>query len=327
MSIEEKMPKISAVMALYNTPYDYLRATVESVLSQTFADFELLIIDDASSIEYKEFFDKFKDERIKYFKLERNSGPGNARNVGIKKAIGEYIAIVDSDDIYLPQRFESQSEFLDKNPDISLISSAFKQSNNGKIPSIIEQNEDIKVAMLFNSVLANPAVMFRKNVFIENNLFYPENINFGEDYELWINAMFSGVKMANLSDVLMIYTRRQGQLSKTKAEEQATILKSIYKKIFSSLNMDSSQAEIDLHHNIYLESFNSLTVDDVSGWFDKIIDRNNILQIFDNEKLIEKKEQTMEKIKKFKNRIFKLKIGENNFCIYRPFKISIEKRS
>lgn len=321
------MPKVSAVMALYNTSYDYLKATVESILNQTFKDFELIIVDDASNIEYKNFFEKFKDERIQYIKLEKNAGPGHARNIGIKSAKGEYIAICDSDDIYLPNRFEVQNEFLDKNTEISLISCAFKQSNNGKISSVKEINEDIKPEMLFNSQLANPAVMFRKNIFLEKNLFYSENINFGEDYELWVNAMFAGIKMANLKDVLMIYTRRKKQLSKTNKNNQTQILKNIYQNIFSHLQMQVSQVEVDLHYNISLENFHSITAEEVSFWFDKIIEYNKKINIFNEEKLIKKKNQIFEKINISKNRIFKLKLGSNNLCLYKPFKIILEKRT
>jgi len=321
------MPKISAVMALYNTPYDLLQATVESILSQTFDDFELLVIDDASQMEYENFFKKLEDKRIKYSKLKENAGPGNARNVGIRSAVGEYVAIVDSDDVYLSGRFESQAEFLDKNPDISLISCAFKQSNNGKISFLLEKDADIRLGMLFNSKLANPAAMFRKDVFIEKNLFYPENINFGEDYQLWLDAMFAGVKMANLKDVLMIYTRRKNQLSNAKAETQVSILKEIYRGIFSRLGVEYSQKEIDLHHNIYLENFASMPIEDVSNWFDKIIEKNKISRILDEEKLLKKKNSVIIAIKKLKSRIFKLKIGNYNLCIYKPCQILLEKRN
>ena len=78
--------KLSAVMALYNTPYEYLQKTVESILNQSFQDFELIIVDDCSTIEYEEFLSQFNDSRIKYHKLEKNSGPSNARNYGIKIA-------------------------------------------------------------------------------------------------------------------------------------------------------------------------------------------------------------------------------------------------
>lgn len=320
------MPKITAVMALYNTPYVLLKKTVNSILNQTFTDFELVIIDDASTIEYEEFFENFNDNRIKYFKLEQNAGPGHARNEGMVNARGEYVAIVDSDDIYLPNRFEVQSDFLDKNPSISLISCAFKQSNNGKISSVIEKDEDIKVEMLFNSQLTNPAVMLRKTVFVEKNLFYPEDINFGEDYKLWIYAMFVGIKMANINEVLMIYTRRKNQLSKTNAEKQTSILKEIYKEILYRLGVMVSQEEIDLHYNIYLENFDEVSVESVSRWFDKIIAQNRNVHILDENKLIEKKNSVINRINFLSSRIFKLKIGKKNLCIYKPFRFSIEKR-
>jgi glycosyltransferase involved in cell wall biosynthesis len=321
------MPEISAIMALYNTPYEYLKPTVESILAQTFKDFELIIIDDASNIEYEIFFNRFEDERIKYFKLEKNAGPGHARNEGIKKAIGKYIAIVDSDDIYMPQRFEVQKKFLDKNNEIALISNAFKQSNNGKIPSVIEKDEDIKITMLFNSPLANPCVMLRKNMFIDNNLFYPEDKTFAEDYELWINAMFKKIKMANLNDVLMIYTRRKNQLSKSNAEKQISILKDLYKKIFSQLEIDFSQEEIDLHYNIYSQNFKSISIKKVSDWLDKIIEANKKINFLQENKLLSLKENTLKIITNQKNRILKIKIGKNNLCVYKPLKISLEQRS
>lgn len=320
------MPKISAIMALYNTPYHFLEATIRSIIEQTFKDFELIVIDDASTIEYNLFFEKFKDNRIKYFKLDKNAGPGHARNEGIKKAQGEYIAIVDSDDIYLPDRFKVQTDFLDKNQEISLISCAFKQSNNGKISSIVENNEDIKIFMLFNSPFVNPAIMFRKNVFAENNLYYPENINFGEDYELWIDSMFAGLKMANLKDVLMIYTRRKGQLSREKSEKQADILKNLYKKILSKMGIDATNEDLDLHHIIYSENFEAIPEDKIQNWFNKIIEANKTSQIFDEEKLIAKKEQMLDKIKKFKNRLLKIKIGQYNFCLNKNLLPYIEKR-
>ena len=319
------MPKISAVMALYNTPYNYLKATVESILSQTFSVFELIVVDDASSIEYEEFFAEFDDERIKYFKLEKNAGPGNARNVGIKKAAGEYVAICDSDDIYLPKRLELQAKFFDENPDISLTGCSFRFSNRTKLSFVPLEDKEIKTFMLFNSPLSNPSIMFRKEVFSKNNLFYPEDTNFAEDYELWINAMFCGVKMANLKDFLMIYTRRQGQLSKAKEETQIAILKKLYKKILAQMGIEPTQEELDLHHNIYAENFGQITSEkEISDWFDKIIEHNK--NLFDEKTLLDKKNDMLEKYRKIKNRLFKIKIGGNNLCLSKNLSLYIEQR-
>ena len=322
------MPKISAVMALYNTPYNYLQSTVESLLNQTFNDFELIVIDDASTVDYSVFFEQFNDERIKYFKLEKNAGPGHARNEGIKKATGEYIANCDSDDVYLPQRLELQAKFLDENPNISLIGTTFRFSNKKRLSILPLNDADIKTFMLFNSPLCNPTIMFRREEFVSKNLFYPEDINFAEDYELWIDAMFSGVKMANLEDFLMIYTRRAGQLSKEKSEKQIAILKKLYAKILSNIGIEATPAQLELHHNIYTGSFSGIeSSDKISEWFDKIIEHNKSASIFDEDKLLEKKLQTIRDFNNYKNRIFKLKLGNYNLCINKPFNITFEKRN
>lgn len=320
------MPKISAVIPLYNTPFEYLSATVESILNQTFADFELIVIDDASTTEYREFFEHFNDARIKYFKLEQNTGPGHARNEGIKKAAGEYIALVDSDDISLPERFKLQAQFLDKNPEISILGSSFRFSNRKKSAHTICDSEEIKNFLLFNSPLCNPSVMFRRESTINNNLFFDEKINFAEDYKLWIDAAFAGLKFANLSEVLLIYTRRAGQLSKEKESVQISILKDLYKYIFAKLEFEATQEEIDLHYNIYSENFSQTTSQQISDWFDKIITNNQAQKIFDEEKLIAKKNQVIEKYNKIKSRLFKVKIGNKNLCLSKKLQIYFEER-
>lgn len=325
---ELNIPKISAVMALYNTPMEFLEKTVESILNQTLADFEFIIADDASSIQYSAFFDKLNDDRIKYFKLEKNSGPGGARNFGIKKARGQYIAIVDSDDIYMPERFQIQSDFLDKNPEISLLSVSYKFSGKNRAIPVLENDSDIKAALLFNSSIANPSVMFKREVFLEKNLYYSEDINFAEDYSLWIQAMSAGIKMANIDDVLMIYTRRKNQMSKVAKEKQIKILKDIYKNIFAILEMEVSRKEIDLHYQIYEGKFcKNVDADEIINWFDKIIESNKNKNIFDGQKLEEKKNETLDRIKKSKSEIFKIKIGNHNLCFYKPLKIKIIPRT
>lgn len=323
-----KSPKISAVMALYNTPYNYLDKTIQSILNQSFDDFELIIVDDASTIDYKEFFDKFGDERIKYFKLEKNAGPGHARNEGIKKAQGEYIAITDSDDIYMSERFKLQKQFLDNNSDISLIGCTFRFSNRKKNAFVPLDNNSIILFMLFNSPLNNSTIMFRREEFAKKNLYYIEDINFAEDYELWINAMFADVKMANLEDFLMIYTRRPGQLSKTRLMKQIEILKKLYKKIFLNIGLDASQEELNLHYDIYTQKYQHINnAQQISDWFDKIIESNKKLNVFNEKKLFEKKEQTIKNYAKIKNRLFKIKIGNYNLCLNKKLKLYLEERN
>lgn len=321
------MPKVSAVMALYNTPYELLQATIESILKQSLKDFELIIIDDASTIDYRKFLSQFNDVRIKYLKLEKNAGPGHARNVGIKKAQGDYVAIVDSDDVYNPKRFERQADFLDQNPTISLVSGAFQQSNNGRIPPVIEDNDSIKAYMLFNSPIANPLVMFRRAIFVVRELFYPEDKNFAEDYELWIDAMFKDIRFGNLNEVLMTYTRRGGQLSSASRMEQVPILKSLYAKIFNNLGFEPTHDEINLHFSICFEGFKLIkSRQEIIDWFNKIIEHNRQKNIFSEKILVERRNATLKKYDNFNDTLFKVKIGDKNLSLGKGFSFKVEDR-
>lgn len=314
-------------MALYNTSFELLENTIKSILSQSFDDFELLIIDDASKYNYKSFLKDFKDNRIKYFKLENNSGPGYARNFGIRQAQGDYVAIVDSDDVYMQDRFKMQSEFLDSNPDIAIISGAFKNSNNGKIVTLTQNDDEIKVDMLFNSPFANPLIMFKREVFAEKILYYPEKMNFAEDYSLWIDAMFRMLKMANLNEILMVYTRHSGQLSRLKKIEQMLIMKNIYKKIFTKFGIEFNDEEIDLHYNISFEKYGGKDFyKKTQNWLSKIVEHNKISQIFNQEVLTHRMQMLELKVYDSTKRLFKIKLGDKNLVLIKPLKIILEQR-
>lgn len=321
------MMKVSVVMALYNTPYSYLKTTIESILNQTFKDFELIIVDDASNVNYDDFFAQFNDDRIKYIKLEKNAGPGHARNVGINLAAGEYIAIADSDDVYMQNRFEVQASFLDANPQVTIVGSRFRFSNKKNPADVVVGYDNIKTFMLFNSPFANPVVTLRKEFFLQNNLLYPEDKNFAEDYELWIDAMLKGAKLANLNDVLMIYTRRKNQLSKEKRENQIKILKELYEKIFKKLGLEYSQEELDLHFLIQNANFSLINNQKlIEDWFDKIIEQNLKCHIFSEQNLAEKKKEVLKNYNNYANMLFKIKLGNKNFCLSKNLKFYLQIR-
>ena len=320
--------KISAVMALYNTPYNYLEKTIKSILNQTFKDFELIIVDDCSSTEYQEFLTNFNDTRIKYHKLEKNSGPSHARNVGINMSNGEYIAICDSDDVYEETRFENQINYLNSHPNISILGGAYKFSNNlNKIIKPIINNEDLKIELLFNSPFANPIMMIKKQVISDYNLYFPQNMNFAEDYYIWVNAMFKNCEMANIEEVLMTYTRRKGQLSKQASEKQKTSLKTIYKLIFEKLNIDFNSQDVENYYKIATKNYKNIQKNDLEHFINKIVEANNNQNIFNADKLKNKLEKIKNEFFTTNNRIFKLKIGSKNLCIYKPFKIIFENRA
>ena len=238
------MPKISVIIPTYNAE-KYINESIDSILSQTYKNFEILIIDDNSKDSTLEIIKKYQDKRIKIIQGDCK-GLAAALNKGIREATGEYIARMDADDISLPERFEKQIKFLEKNPDISLVGSWQKHiGNKNWVHKPLQNPEQVKIALLFSCDLCHSTVMFRKKDFVENNLFYDENSP-QEDFELWSRAIHV-LKFANLQEVLGLY--RVTGSSITDIKEQQLIkyeVKITVKKLKKYLNIEIKDFNYEL---------------------------------------------------------------------------------
>jgi len=142
MIIEKKSPKLSVIIATYNRA-DILKSAVDSILNQSFQDFELILIDDASEDDTQKVLDELreKDKRIRFFSNDKNLGNGPTRNIGLNASRGEYIAMLGDDDISLPNRLEVQQKYLNDHPDVNLVfSTYFKADNNLSILGVEPKN-------------------------------------------------------------------------------------------------------------------------------------------------------------------------------------------
>ena len=147
------MPKISVIMPAYNAE-QYISEAIESILGQTFADFEFIIIDDGSSDSTSGIIASYKDSRIRYFRNEKNLGIVGALNRGLALAAGEYIARMDADDISLPERFQTQCAYMEKHPDVGVCGTAIKVfgKNMEEYDRFFSTNKaDLKAELLFAS--------------------------------------------------------------------------------------------------------------------------------------------------------------------------------
>lgn len=208
--------KISVIMSVYNTNDKWLRDSIESILNQTFSDFEFIIINDGSSNKAEEVILSYKDKRIKYIKQE-NQGLAKSLNNGLKIAQGEYIARMDADDISLPERFEKQIAFLEKHPDISLVGSSYEMFPDEKL--VLHPETVRYIDLIKGCYIAHPTVMFRREDFEKHNLKYNETFKAAQDYDLWSRAI-RYIKMANLQEVLLKYRWHNESITQTKAEIQ-----------------------------------------------------------------------------------------------------------
>lgn len=203
------MPKVSVLMPVYKTPENYLRAAIESILNQTFTDFELLIVDDCPQERRDEVIKSYQDPRIKYYQNEVNLGISEARNRLIELASGEYLAIFDHDDISLPTRLEKQVAFLDQHPDYGVVSCQSKSLITDKPIVHCCSNEEIKLELMLHCVLMHPATMLRKSVLEKNSIRYEAVYSPAEDYALFCRLV-PYTKFCNLDEVLFLYRDHEG---------------------------------------------------------------------------------------------------------------------
>lgn len=185
------MPRVSVLTPIYNTNPAHLRECIDSILNQTFKDFEFIIVNDSpENKELDKIVSSYKDPRIKYFKNKKNIGISATRNRLLKLAKGEYLAIFDHDDISVPERLALEVEYLDNNPYVGVVSGwvqCFGTKND--VLKNPEKDIDIKVHLLKNCYVAHTAAMIRKSVLTKNNIEYEEYYTPAEDYRLWARLM------------------------------------------------------------------------------------------------------------------------------------------
>jgi glycosyltransferase involved in cell wall biosynthesis len=208
-------PKISAVMPFYNRE-KYIGQAIQSILDQTFTDFELILVDDGSTDRSNCIIDEYakKDPRIRIIRNKKNYGIARSRNVGMKNAQADIIAVVDSDDVNLPERFSMQYEYLLRYPDISIVGThAFVIDEDGqqtgeKITYLA--NPDMISQTFFHlGPFLQPTTMYRKKN-IMNIGGYREEYSLIDDMDLYYRLFFEGHKGANIDLCLVEYRHHDG---------------------------------------------------------------------------------------------------------------------
>jgi len=209
------VPLVSVVMPVYNGE-KYLAEAIESILAQTFKDFELLIVDDGSTDSSAEIIRSkvAQDSRIRFFQLERNMGHADARNVGVAAAAGNFITGMDCDDLSLPQRLAKQVEFLQSHPEIGGVG-AHRQVMNKDLSSILyphilsQQHALIVLDWFINPMFMGVTLMLRREFLRAIGGFQPGRRR-TEDMEL-VARLFdeTSIQLANLPDVLYINRRHE----------------------------------------------------------------------------------------------------------------------
>lgn len=218
------MPKVSVLMPVYRTKPEYLKATIQSILNQSFKDFEFLILDDCPTDTREDLVKSFKDKRIKYKKNKKNMGITPSRNKLVQMAKGRYLAVMDHDDISLPKRFEKQVAFMDKHPNVGVVGCQYQIVPNGRKSRLPTTHEDIQTGLTQDCMILHPSSMIRAAVL--GKAPYKEEFSPSEDYALWCD-LIGKTKFYNLPEILFHYHLHESNTSKTQSNKMQITAKKI----------------------------------------------------------------------------------------------------
>lgn len=224
----KKLPWVSVLMPIYNTNPEYLKESIESILVQTFGDFEFLILNDSpENTVLDDVVKSFSDERIIYLKNNQNLGITQSRNKLLDLAQGKYVAIFDHDDISLPDRLQKEVEFLNANPKVGLVSGWeewFGDKNSFfKTP---ENDVDIKIMMTHDNYISHTACMIRKEILDTYHIRYKEDYSPAEDYKLCADLM-EITQFYNFQCPLVKYRRYANNTSQKQRDKIRNMAKQI----------------------------------------------------------------------------------------------------
>ena len=247
----ESTPLVSVIMPMFNSGR-FIKQSIQSILSQTYKNFEYIIVDDGSldcSWEIAEGFQK-KDSRIYLIRLTKNQGVSAASNIALQYANGKYIARMDADDISTPERFSLQVRFMETHPEVGILGGGIRyMDETGKLlgtPPMFHGDLSIRWHILIENPFFNPTVMFRKAIVDYFDLRYETSSIYGdEDYD-FLSRFLSLTTGENLSQILLHYRLNPNSLSYRYANDRNESVVNISSRTVKTLLPDIAAAQEDI---------------------------------------------------------------------------------
>ena len=281
---------VSVIMSNFNTPEAFLRKAIESVLNQTYDNFEFIIIDDYSTDDSLSVIESYKDERIKIIKNEKNLGLTKSLNTGLRVARGEFVARMDSDDICLRERFEKQVDFLKQNPQVIVCGTAVEligdwqgKHSNGILFRELPEKESLNIHLLFGNYpnIVHPTAMFNRELLLKYNIEYNENYRLAQDYRMWVSCS-SVAECVNIPEVLLQYRVHGGAVSTKDNTVQSNIALQIMREQLTALNVELD-GEFEGIHSNFLSQRHSYNLK-YKEWITYLISKNESSKIYNQRK-------------------------------------------
>jgi glycosyltransferase involved in cell wall biosynthesis len=288
MRIDNSSPKISVLLPVFNAE-KFLKESIESILNQTFKDFELIVINDGSIDNSENIIQSYTDSRIRYIRNETNLGLIKTLNIGIELSEGKYIARMDADDICSLNRFEKQYNFLEQNTDVVLCGSWVKRIDEfgnvkGKIRRI-DTNELIRANMLFTTPFIHPTVMIRKEVLAGN--LYNTEAKHCEDLELWVRlSQISEYQFYNLPNYLLFYRIHSSNVSVLNVNFQTEKRKQLLLPYIEKLVGNVTEEELNVHFSSFsINPLSKIEIEKLKKWISVLSEKNKTYKLYDQKSL------------------------------------------
>lgn len=281
MSAPLPAPRVSVLMTLYNKGA-FVEEAIQSVLGQTYTDFELLVVDDASTDGGLEVARRFDDPRIRILESAVNTGRPSAANRGYDAARGDHVAVLDADDVMHPERLAKQVAFMDANPDIAISGSAYRTTGeNAKQYKWPATDRECRAGLLFGDPLIYGTSMIRRSVLEAHHLRCNERwLLPGMDY-LFILQFSRHGRYANLQEALTNY--RMGANNMRHGRDEFADRLALRRETFRFFGLEASDAELDLHmalHGLWRKPFDAKAARALHRWTGKLIQQNREKQLF-----------------------------------------------
>ncbi len=280
-------PRVSVIVPVHNVER-YIGAAIDSLLEQTYTDFEVVVVDDGSQDRTVEIVQNYEDPRVRLVRHARNMGVAQARNTGLECSRGELIALLDGDDIALPDRLERQVSALDAAPEIGMVGCYSEGIDEaGILIGVVWKrpvsSDGTEIGLLFRNTLGGSPVMFRRSAIPENGY---RQFPVAEDYDF--NARLAKRwKVTNVPRALIRYRVRRDGLTQTNKDLMETHVRQVMREQLEDLGIQPTARELDLNRHIgalILPNTHEL-LDEIEAWLLKIQKANDAIRRYDSNAL------------------------------------------
>ncbi|MCI1188910.1 glycosyltransferase family 2 protein [Hymenobacter sp. DH14] len=276
------VPKVSVLLPVYNVA-PYIRETIASILSQTFIDFELIVVDDLSTDDTAAIVASISDDRIILIRNTQNLGRAGSDNAGLAAVRGQYIAKMDGDDICHPERLARQVAYLENHPEINAVGSWIQNFGDSiYLNRYPVTPEAVQVLTLFTLPIGNPTLMLRTYLFREGGMQYDAALRQTEDYDFFARYIRELWAVA-LPEVLFHYRVPPKVSKNTILTDRASVADEVRARLLSDWGLPYTERELKLHNVISMlnRPLGDLTLKEVEMWLLKIILYNDEKPLFE----------------------------------------------